>query len=193
MMKRSVPALCSLLVVTLVALAMFASDAAAACPTPNMDAGHPENKWVNSDPNGILKSLQIDFVCCDTDPAPQRCGPPPQHLVHARLPCASGYCTLSNDAHYIFWDRGRQASRIDVRWFGSEAAYAAVILWLEDDRLLVHWGINFTGNDVGQDFSRIEYFVKRRCDTLFGQDFCPVLSPGPRTLEPPTPRVAPSP
>lgn len=162
MKTRSTRALSLPLVVALVVLAM-APSAAAICPSQTM-----EGRWHNVDPNGLIRSVQIDFPCCDT--APSSCVPTPK--LQFNMPCGSaGNCTLSAVALETFFN-GHQFSRLDSKNSATDVTRHFVVLSLDDERLLIHTTLDFPNGAGADDFTIVEYFEKRRCVMLYGREHC---------------------
>jgi len=155
--------------------------------------GAMEGRWENADPNGLLKQIDLRFKCCEPVgcPAGQPCTPhcdPPNDTVRVHSPCLAASCDWGSVVpSYVFVDAvNGQVTRVDARYVINGETRQLVILLLPDDRLLVHWSVDYPDASSQRDFSLVEYFERVRCVTFGGREFCAVR-PALRVINPPSP------
>jgi hypothetical protein len=135
-----------------------------------------QGKWINADRNGVLRSVELAFPCCDQVFNGVLHCDPPQASVHAHGPCATGTCdwgTVVPD--YVFQDEvgDHQVTRVDATFRAGAETRRLVILLFSSDSLLVHWSVDYPEGSGQKDFSLIEYFHRLQCITLpGGQTVC---------------------
>ena len=156
------------------AVLMWSGSAGAMCV-----AQHMQGEWVNADPQGVLRRIEMQFQCCDQIRCDPSCHPycsPAENTVHVHGPCATGTCDWGTVvADYVFYDgaSGYQVTRVDATFKAASETRRLVILPFGADSLLVHWSIDYPENSSQRDFSLIEYLRHRQCFTMpGGQKVC---------------------
>ncbi len=163
--------LCGLLISCL----LWAGPIAASCVATSM-----EGIWENAQSSGVLQTIEMHFKCCDQIRCPVG-GPcvtvcnPSENTVHVHGPCESGSCdwgTVIPDYSFVDAAGGYQYTRVDARFQQGTVTKRLVILLVENDRLLVHWSIDYPEGSPQKDVSLIEYFARARCFIMMGRTLC---------------------